>query len=317
VNALAVTLYILKFAFAVRYKKIASFIQDKTNNPELKAENMEMKTLSLKNKNISNQIDLLLKQKSIRLRNLLVSKRAIRGLSQQGTSLNTGSLVDSYIAALNNAENHDRFETHYLDSQVNCAFSFALDFSGSMQLELKDTSDLFQNTNRWKSLLLLLDSLVRLSESMHVQSTIGIVNVGPESNLGTEKITKVLVLKEAKQKWSQHIFSSFWQKKPCTGTHIVEYALASIDMVRQMNAKYRVAFFLTDGDDHIANLKYLKSIKEQAQLEGIYLFGISFAADGSIKVLEQALGDRIVACHNPIQIADILFETLEKAIKNK
>jgi hypothetical protein len=266
------------------------------------------------NKNISNQIDRLLKQKSIRLRRLLTSKRAIRGLSRQGTSLNHFSIVDSYIAAMNHMENEDRFETHHICPQVNCAFSFALDFSGSMQMELQDKSYLFQKNNRWKSLLLLLDSLVRLSETIDIQSTIGIVNVGPTFE-SSENITKVLILKEAKQKWNQEIFDSCWQKKPCTSTYIVEYALAAIDMVRQMNAKYKVAFFLTDGDDHKENFRHLKSIKEQAQLEGIYLFGISFAADGSIEVLQQALGDRIVACHNPIQIADILFETLEKAIK--
>ena len=231
-----------------------------------------MRSLTQKQKAVVDLIDLGLRPQAMKLRRLLMTENMQRTTEIEGANLNSSSITDTFMSLKRNIENRDRYETFNRIPSVKCGFSFAIDFSGSMDSGRPTT---------WEKVISAAYTVGKMTESMGVISNCSLVGVdsysaGDASGATDSHVAQACMLKDAKEKWNDEIFMEAWKYQPHTGTYVSQYIQVALDMVKKINAQKRVAFFLTDGEDN-GVYPYLQSFVDLAKAQGIHLVGIVFA----------------------------------------
>ena len=236
------------------------------------------------------------------LRKLFMTQASARGVKVEGNSLNGGALVRSFISARKCRDNHDRYITQVRKPQSRCAFSFAIDFSGSMNAPATRKHDSFLgHASSWERVIATIHGMTNVAETIGIKSKVGFIQ------FGQDKEFMVNVIKDFEQKsWSDEQASKVSNLRCDDGTDISLYARASIYMLESIEAEHKVAFFLTDGCDYSFQY-YARSLNELAKSKGIKLVGIAFA-DKSTDVSYFPNG---VACTDVKELGQVIYKHLE------
>jgi hypothetical protein len=123
-----------------------------------------------------------------------------------------------------------------------------------------------------------LDSMVRAFDGLGIKSRVGLCGLdwqGNKAKASTGCVPVVYELKGEKEKWKDQITKDTVGLVPWTGTDLISYAKASIDMVKQMKATHKIAFFMTDMADSGVREKLLE-MGALAKAQGIHLVGLGF-----------------------------------------
>jgi hypothetical protein len=240
------------------------------------------------------------------LRKLFMTSANNKGVRQEGYSLNGNALVRSFTSARSCRENSDRFISQVKKPLTRCAFSFAIDFSGSMTSSPSGSrQDTFLGvSSSWQRVIGSLYALTHVAESIGIKSKVGFVQF-------EEGFFEVGVIKDFEQKaWNEATLANVLKLYPHSGTCIADYARASIFMLENVQAENKVAFFLTDGADYWSS-DYYHSLNELAKSKGIKLVGIAFTTDKSS-------GEDLpngVAVADTKKLGDVIFKHLESIVR--
>ena len=238
------------------------------------------------------------------LRKLFMTQAMSKGVKIEGNSLNGMALTRSFISARSCRENNDRYITQVRKPKTRCAFSFAMDFSGSMTSRPTKKDDTFLgNSSSWERVIGSIHAITNVAESIGIKSKIGFVQFDSrEFEIG--------ILKDFEQKaWSDEYAQQITRLSPFSGTDISFYARASIYMLENIEADHKIAFFLTDGEDWQFE-QYAYSLNELAKSKNITLVGIAFTQNPKVDHLPNG-----VFCTDTKQLGDIIFKHLEKTLK--
>ncbi len=263
--------------------------------------------LSTRQQNLLEQIDLGLRPQSMKLRRLLMTENMQRSLEIEGASLNTSAICDTYMSIKRNIENRDRYETYWRIPSVKCGFSFAIDFSGSMNTTKKPTT--------WEMVLSTAYAVGRMTQTMGVESNCSIVGVDNSHDGGvgsTDYYTsRAVIIKDIREKWSDDLFCDSWSFQPCTGTYVSQYIQVAIDMAKRINAQKRVAFFLTDGEDP-GVYSYLQSLVDLAKAQSVHLIGIVFTSNYRTgQEYSRRIPKNIIVVDDPKTLGQKMIKTIE------
>jgi hypothetical protein len=270
-----------------------------------------MSKMTPRQRELLETVDLSLRPQAMKLRRLLVTENMNRTYEIEGANLNTSSLTETYTSIKRNVENRDRYESFTRIPSIKCGFSFAIDFSGSMDSYSKPTA--------WEMVLTASYALGRLTQTMGVESNMSIVGVDYQqaSAYGSTDsyIPQAIMLKGEKEKWNDDIFTESWKFTPHTGTYVAQYIQVAIDMVKRINAHKRVAFFLTDGaDPRVYN--YLQSFVDIAKAQGIHLVGIVFTDEQFLaRQYTSRIQKNIIVVDDPKDLGVKMISTLEGLMK--
>jgi hypothetical protein len=265
-----------------------------------------MKNLTPKQKTLLDSVDVGLRPQAMKLRRMLMTENMQRTTEIEGANLNTSSITDTYMSIKRNIENRDRYETFMRIPSVKCGFSFAIDFSGSM------TNG---RPNTWEKVLSSAFAVGKLVETMGVISSCSIVGVdntfSSASGATDSYVPQAIMIKETNEKWTDDLLVDAWQYFPSTSTYVSQYIMVALDMVKKINAQKRVAFFLTDGEDH-GVYPYLRSFVDIAKAQGIHLVGIVFSENGQTKDRYlREIPKNIIAVKDPKQLGQKMIGVLE------
>jgi hypothetical protein len=227
--------------------------------------------------------------------------------TRAGGRLNTNVLPRTLISARSGYRNKDRYVHPKRKPSVNCAWSFAIDGSDSMSYRNNTPEG-----NYWKECVALLHALHSSSQKIGVHSQSALVffegSWNTECAVGSSTNVRPVakVIKAFHEPWKESYCEPLKRVKMGGGTSLVSYAEVAIDMVRQSNAKKKVAFFLTDGDSR--DKVYLESLRRQALWEGITLVGIGLGTSGN------RLPNGVTA-RNAIELAPLLMSHILSVLK--
>jgi hypothetical protein len=270
-----------------------------------------MLKMTPRQKDLLDKVDLSLRPQSMKLRRLLMTENMNRTYEIEGANLNTSALTDTYTSIKRNIENRDRYESFTRIPSIKCGFSFAIDFSGSMNTFSKPTT--------WEMVLTASYALGRLTQTMGVESNMSIVGVDYQqaSAYGSTDsyIPQAIMLKGEKEKWNDDLYNECWRFSPHTGTYVAQYIQVALDMVKRINAQKRVAFFLTDGADP-GVYNYLQSFVDLAKAQGIHLVGIVFTDDQYLaRQYTSRIEKNLIVVDDPKDLGVKMIATLEGLLK--
>ncbi len=255
------------------------------------------------------------------LKRLLLDESNKRVLTKSGLSLNGKGIVNTAIALVNNRENIDRYRVFVKRPQTKAGFSFALDFSASMNTYDIDLARKgLPPITRYERLLYVIASAIKTLTPLGIDSVVGAVGfenvslkVFNTNFLPTSPLqTYFYPIKKRNEKYLD--VESALYLLPNGNTFLISYALASIHMAKQLrDCNKRVAMYLTDGEDEFC-LPYLKSIECQAEAEGIKLILVVLNCALTQETVDAYLnsGVRTVILKEPEDFISMLVKELEK-----
>jgi len=261
--------------------------------------------------------------KTNELKRLLLDDQNKKSFTKNGLSLNGRGLVNTAIAVANSRDNLDRYKTFQHRQTTLAGFSFAFDFSGSMQwsLDPKHKIPVKGALNRYESFVYAMESLLNILTPLGIKSYIGGVmfeRCHTERNqshfeTATDNIQTLLkVIKKDTERFD--ITKAFTGLQPNGSTYLVSYALGAIEMAKRIKGvDKRIAIFMTDGDDN-SSIPYLKSIQEQAKSEGVELICciLEIGVSPSTITELQKQGVNIMLIKTPTDFISELTEALKK-----
>jgi hypothetical protein len=219
--------------------------------------------------------------KSNELKKLLIDEQNKKSLTKNGLSLNGRGIVNTAIAIANSRENLDRYKVFQQKTTNTAGFSFAFDFSGSMNFSINpDTPESpflpASEFSRYQALVYAMESLLNIITPFGVKSYIGgvlydiIGGQGPQFETSTDSAQIHLkVIKKDTERFDLN--KAFSGVQPRQGTYLCAYAQGAIEMARRIKGvDKKIAIYMTDGEDSLS-MPYLKSIQDQAKSEGIDL----------------------------------------------
>lgn len=242
-----------------------------------------------------------------KLRRELEVQNLAEGTHYMGTQLNRSALVKGVVQAKVHMQPRDLYHKVYRDPDVNAAFSFAIDSSSSMHWNY--TPD---GTDYWKECHYLLDALHLTLERIGIKTASASAGYSggyyetKAAGASTPVTPVAKVYKEFHERWTPSSYKKFTLKAN-GGTCVISWAEVAWQLARESDAQYRMAFFLTDGEDNSAR-PYLESMRVQALSEGIILVGIGLGLSGV--GLPNGISGR-----NAEQISAHMLEHLYKIIK--
>ena len=174
-------------------------------------------------------------------------------------------------------KNPRAMRNYTIDPTISCAVSIVVDVSGSMSENINFKKKPYEMTS-YTECIYALDSMTRAFDSLGIKSRVGLCALQWDENKG--KATTgcrpiVYELKGEKEKWKDQTTKDVIGMHPWTGTDLISYAKASIDMVKSMKATHKIAFFMTDMADSGVRDKLLE-MGALAKAEGITLVGLGF-----------------------------------------
>jgi len=214
------------------------------------------------------------------VRRILEIANRAQGLRPIGTRLNRSALTRSIVAAHSGYVNNDRFTRQYAAPEVSAGFSFVIDMSDSMSYQKQIDG---RGTTWWGECVMLVDALAGGCQRINVKTQVAgclFENKWAERAEGasTSAVPVICVAKTFHEKWTPQHARRIKGVRPQGGTDLIAYAEASIDLARQIDATHKLAFFLTDGE--CTTKRYLESLRQQAENEGIRLVGIGLGVEG-------------------------------------
>lgn len=238
------------------------------------------------------------------LRKLFMTQALSKGHRVEGNSLNGMALTRSFVSARACRDNTDRYISEVRKPKTRCAFSFAIDFSGSMNGSPTRKADSFlEYSSSWERVIGTIHAITHVADTIGIKSKVGFVQF--ESNE-----FEIGVLKDFEQKaWTDDYAQKVSNLSAYSGTDIRFYARASIYMLENIEAEHKIAFFLTDGDDWQFP-DYAYSLNELAKSKGITLVGIAFTTKKDVDHLPNG-----VSCTDTKELGDIIFKHLEKVLR--
>ena len=241
------------------------------------------------------------------LRKLFRSSSYKLATKVEGHTLNSHALTRSFIAGRKARENDDRYMYHVRKPQAKAAFSFAIDFSGSMSSGIGSGTDplLGSRSDTWTRVLSTIHGMVAVADSVGISSKVGFVQF-ERSEEEDSQFQSIIIKDWTDKPWNDEYASRLAQLSPNSGTNCADYARASIKMLESINAEHKVAFFLTDGEDHWSR-DYYRSLDELAKSMRIKLVGIAFSMD---KGLKDVLPNGCVV-KNTKELGEVIFRHLE------
>jgi len=202
-----------------------------------------------------------------RLRQALVVDRGSNGVSVRGRTLNSARISKTFATALSGRENSDRFKTTLIEPEVSAAMSFVIDFSGSMSGG--------SGRSNWEHCVLASHTLAKVCDTLGVRREIYAFLFG--DGVSAEGATcsfdyELVPLCTQGEKFRGPLLEWAYYLSPSTGTSVAGYADAAVRVVERMNARRKLAVFLTDGA--CSSIRTLPSLQEQARARGVELVGI-------------------------------------------
>ena len=241
------------------------------------------------------------------LRKLFKSQGYSASFRSEGFALNGNALTRSFVSARSCRDNSDRYSQTVRKPQNKCAFSFAIDFSGSMSHGQNDNFLGYVST--WEQVLGGIHGLVNVAESVGITSKIAFIEF-ENADWGNGNCSygrsEAVVIKDFNDKaWSDDYVLKLAQLQPHHGDDIAVYGRMAINMVESVNAEHKVAFFLTDGINEFS-YQYFQSLNELAISKGVKLIGISFNTP-----LNESLPNNIF-CKSARDLTKAVVKELEK-----
>lgn len=241
-------------------------------------------------------------------RQLEVANQAV-GLRPIGVRLNRSALTRSVVAVNAGYVNKDRYERMYSSPEVSAGFSLVVDMSDSMSYSNNIGGSV---GNWWNECCLLVDALAdgfqRIAVDTAVAGCFYEYNHHTPEGSSTHSSPIIALAKSPHEKWTPDHFKKMKESRPTGGTDLICYAEAALHLARQMDATHKIAFFLTDGQ--CSTKRFLESLRQQAQAEGIKLVGIGLGLDGS----DLPNG---VSASSGMEVARKITGHIEKLLKSK
>ena len=225
----------------------------------------------------------------------------------EGHTLNSSALTRSFISARKCRENDDRYLYTKRKPQTRCAFSFAIDYSGSMSCSLGGTDPLLgERSDSWTRVIGAIHGMVNVADAVGITSKVGFVQFERGDDFENSRFQSIIIKDWGEKAWTDDYASRLSQLSPSSGTCCADYARASIRMLENVSSEFKVAFFLTDGEDSWSK-DYYKSLDELAKSMGIMLVGIAFSTDKSLK---DTLPNGCIV-KNTKELGEVVFRHLE------
>lgn len=213
------------------------------------------------------------------LRRALIEARGEKGLTRVGRSLAGGRhLINTFTSAQKGEVNHDRYRRAHIEPAVEAGFSFVIDISGSMDDRIGGRGSPTIMASVMATAIALADVCDKLGVAHRV---VGVDVEQTPTHLHTRRSAKgascpyrgvLYPFSNEKGKglaWAEEALMRF----PAQGsTYIATYAEVAIEEALRLNAKNRVAVYMTDGD--CTSTSFLHSLEEQAKARGITLVGV-------------------------------------------
>jgi hypothetical protein len=257
------------------------------------------------------------------LRRLLIDEQNKKTFTKNGLSLNGRGLVNTAIAVANSRENLDRYKTFQQKQTTLAGFSFAFDFSASMNSAIEEQRGLpipasANKISRYRALVYAMESLLNVITPFGIKSYIGGVlfeNSREHRNQFTTSTDSIQInLKVIKKDTERFdIQKAFTGTQPNNNTYLCAYAQGAIEMAKRIKGvDKRIAIYMTDGDDG-ASMPYLKSIQDQAKAQGIDLICCTLKCGVSQKTIDllKNQGVNLICINDPLDFISALTDVLK------
>jgi len=211
------------------------------------------------------------------LRRSLITANSSKGLYYRGRGLAGGRhLINTYKAVKSDRINDDRFRTINVDPKLSAGFSISIDCSGSMDCSANSWGGLGR-MSRFENVATMLSTFLPICDRLGIASYAGMCDATRAKN-GSALKGNLLEITTPNQKWNSGNDKRLFDLWMCGGTHIATYALTAIEMAEELPSDQKIAMFITDG--YCSSVKYLESLKRQAEKKGIVLVGVGIGDAG-------------------------------------
>lgn len=246
------------------------------------------------------------------LRRALIEAKGSKGLTRTGRSLAGGRhLVNTYRSVHSGKANDDRFKRTFIEPAVDGGVSMTIDISGSMDDTLHNGYSIIRNV------IASACAVAEVLDKLNVKHSFAFCDVeyasGSMPSGATTHYTGLLFpFSKPSGKGLRYPADKLMNFPANGGTQISTYAECAIDLARNLNAKNRIAIYMTDGC--CSSSRYLKSLQEQAKRDGIVLVGVVMG--GGYHMEQEALHHpNGVYAKDSTELGKIILGHLAKAIK--
>ena len=212
------------------------------------------------------------------LRRALIEARGEKGLTRVGRSLAGGRhLVNTYRAAQAGVVNDDRYRRSHIEPSIEGAVSICLDISGSMD-DRRDGHRLAPTImeETMSACVALAEVLEKLGVWHH---TFGcdVEHFDQQGwrdhpSKGATHPYRGVIYPFSQNGRMVYDGDALMRFPPKGGTHIATYAEEAIRALEGVNARHRLAVYMTDGA--CSSTEYLESLRQMAEAQGIKLVGV-------------------------------------------
>jgi len=239
------------------------------------------------------------------LRRLLLDDQNKKTYTKNGLSLNGRGIVNTAIAVANSRENLDRYKTFQNKQTTLAGFSFAFDFSGSMNTSINpNRTNRMMNAgpnelSRYRALVYAMESLLNIITPFGIKSYIGGVLFDHSRNYSSSQFqtstdaiqVHLKVIKKDTERFDLN--KAFTGTLPHNNTYLCAYAQGAIEMAKRIKGvDKRIAIYMTDGEDDVS-MPYLKSLQDQAKSQGVELICAVLAVDIKDRMLDRLKNEGI------------------------
>ena len=247
------------------------------------------------------------------LRRALIEARGSKGLTRTGRSLAGGRhLVNTYRSVHSGVVNEDRFKRTFIEPAVDGGVAMTIDISGSMDDTLGNGYSIIRNV------IASACAVGEVLDKLNVKHSFAFCDVeypngGVHAKGATSHYTGVLYpFSKPSGKGLRYPADKLMNFPANGGTQISTYAECAINLARQLNAKNRVAIYMTDGC--CSSSAYLKSLQEQARRDNIVLVGVVMGG-GYHMEMEAKQHPNGVYASDSTELGKIILGPLAQAIK--
>ncbi|MAR83235.1 MAG: hypothetical protein CMF55_00355 [Legionellales bacterium] len=247
------------------------------------------------------------------LRRALIEAKGSKGLTRTGRSLAGGRhLVNTYRSVHSGVVNEDRFKRTFIEPAVDGGVSMTIDISGSMDDTLRNGYSIIRNV------IASACAVAEVLDKLNVKHSFAFCDVEyPQGQTIPSGSTShyhgvIYPFSKASGKGLRYPADKLMNFPANGGTQISTYAEASIKLARQLNAKNRVAIYMTDGC--CGSSVYLKSLQEQARRDGIVLVGVVMGG-GHYMAKEAKAHPNGVYASDSTELGKIILGHLAQSIK--
>ena len=246
------------------------------------------------------------------LRRALIESKGSKGLTRTGRSLAGGRhLVNTYRSVRSGVVNEDRFKRTFIEPAVDGGVSLTIDISGSMDDTLHNGYSIIRNV------IASACAVAEVLDKLNVKHSFAFCDVeyanGKMPTGATNHYQGVIYpFSKESGKGLRYPADKLMNFPANGGTNIATYAISAINLARKLNAKNRIAIYMTDGC--CSSSAYLKSLQEQAKRDGIVLVGVVMGG-GSMMEEEAKYHPNGVYAKDSTELGKIILGHLAKAIK--